>query len=116
MSEGKLIPVEKFITKYKKSTEYRLSFADSAVIRKTVGDGVQLDFFVGQFDFIDETNVRNPDGSYNTKARIPEEPTYTRELQTGIVMTMDTAEAFANSLIEAIKNIRSLPKEVQAQR
>jgi hypothetical protein len=106
-------PPAEFITKYRKGKDYHMYFADAAVVRKAVGNAILLDFFTGQFDLADELNTRKPDTTYSRKYLSPEKPLYTRELQAGIVMTLETAKDMADHLQGMIREFYNLTKNAK---
>lgn len=98
---------EKIRTRYTKSKDYRVTYADGAVIGNAAARALTMDFYVGNYDLLDEIQVKGKDGKYSTQLQEPKEVIYTREMQVQIVITAENAAA----LVEGIKQRLEFFKE-----
>lgn len=98
-------------TRYTKAKDYRVIYADSAMVRYASAKALTMDFYVGNVDLQDELQTVHPDGKLTDwKLDEKEERGYTREIQVQVVMTPENAEFLAKTLLDRANTFKEQAK------
>ena len=100
-------PPERVLTRYTRAKDYRVTYADGAVVGSAAGRALTIDFYVGNYDLPDILQVKGKDGNYTTEIKEDKDVGYNRELQVQIIITPENAIG----LIEGIKQRLELFKQ-----
>jgi len=95
--------LRKVKVKYKKSSDYRAVFADSALIGEAMGRAITLDFYVGNYVPVDELHVVKTDGKVDVTTDVVEAQPYERTIQIQVVMTPENAQDLVDAVNQRIK-------------
>jgi len=87
---------------------YRVVAANAAWIAITPRNDVKIDFVVEKVTDPNEVvYLMTPEGSLGPEvARLPEEPTITRDCQIGVMLSLDAAEAIADFIKASVQRYR----------
>lgn len=83
-------------------------YADGAFIKPANGRALILDFFSGEYPYVDQTGRLKADGTGDAIVNeVPEEFIYIRTIHSSIVLTLENAEVLKNQLEENIKALKA---------
>lgn len=99
--------IKKLRINYEKSKDYRVFFADDALVGQTMTKGITMDFYTG--NFIPRTELhtwseekKQFDITYEDDDFTP----YQRTLQLQIVMTVESAEGLIKAMSDRLKLLK----------
>lgn len=105
MPESKII--RKIRVTYKQSSDYKVIFADSALVGQAIGKAITLDFYVGNFIPVNEIHTVMEDNKVHIDIENVDPQPYERILQVQVVMTPENAEELVKIMSERIKALKS---------
>lgn len=91
-----------------KSSDYRTIAANGVWGGVTPRGDLRVDFFLESLTFPEAvTHLVNPDGKLgNELSRAPSDRAFTREIQMGVLLSLDHADSIGRWLIDTVSNFR----------